>query len=76
MVSGVLGALAKHKTKLPHKATGVGQNVVVGQAAAALMGGTPEDGIRIAILTEAALNAGKGVYHGVRYLLSLIGRIR
>jgi hypothetical protein len=82
-ISGALGALSKHKTKLPHKATGTTQNVVVGQAAAALLGGSPEDGLKIAIITEAALNAGKSVFHGgrtvfhgARTLLGLIRRLR
>jgi len=65
-VSLALGALVKHKTRANHKATGVTQNVLVGQVAAGLLGGSPEDGAAVAVLTEAALNVSKGAVHGVK----------
>lgn len=71
----VVGAAKKHKTRIPHKATGVPTNVVLGQAASAVFGGTPQEGLELAIYTEAALNGAKGLYHAGRTIGEVVRRI-
>lgn len=58
-LSLALGAVSKHKTKLPHKMTGLPQNGAMGGLSALAFGGGLEDAALVTAGTEVALNVGK-----------------
>jgi hypothetical protein len=58
------GAASKKAPEIPHKVVGPVQNAAIGQGFAAALGGTPVDGVMLAVYTEA-------IYAAVKSLLNL-----